>query len=60
VFRDGDTVGNASGSKWCAWDAIVEFHDHHGRRRTPEGAWTRAVEDPGGLKARALELVLAA
>ena len=60
VFCDGDTVGNAPGSKWCAWNAIVEFHDHHGRARTPEGAWTRAIEDPLGLKARALDLVLAA
>src|SRR4051794_20966643 len=28
IFRDGDTVGNAPGSKWCAWNAIVEHHDH--------------------------------
>jgi hypothetical protein len=27
IFRDGDTVGNAPGSKWCAWNAIVEHHD---------------------------------
>src|SRR3954454_11999670 len=60
VFTHGDTVGNAPGSKWCAWNAIVEVHDHHSRARTPEGAWTRAVEDPTGLKARALDLVLAA
>src|SRR4051794_5427253 len=60
IFRDGDTVGNAPGSKWCAWNAIAEFHDHHGRRRTAEGAWTRAVEDPSGLKARAVALVEAA
>src|SRR4051794_9513400 len=60
VFTHGDTVGNAPGSKWCAWNAIVEVHDHHGRARTPEGAWTRAVEDPSRLKARALDLVLAA
>src|SRR3954451_4852283 len=60
VFTEGDTVGNAPGSKWCAWNAIVEVHDHHGRARSPEGAWTRAIEDPGARKARALELVLAA
>jgi phage/plasmid-like protein (TIGR03299 family) len=60
VFTGGDTVGNAPGSKWCAWNAIVEVHDHHGRARTAEGAWTRAIEDQGGRKARALELVLAA
>jgi hypothetical protein len=57
IFRHGDTRGNAAGSKWCAWNAIAEFHDHHGRRRTAEGAWTRAIEDPSGLKARALALV---
>src|SRR3954471_1256208 len=57
VFTHGDTVGNAPGSKWCAWNAIAEVHDHHGRARTPEGAFTRAIEDPSGHKARALELV---
>jgi phage/plasmid-like protein (TIGR03299 family) len=60
IFRDGDTVGNAPGSKWCAWNAIIEHHDHHGRARSPEGAWTRAVEDTSGIKARALALVTAA
>ena len=60
VFDHGDTVGNAPGSKWCAWNAIVEVHDHHARARTAEGAFTRAIEDPAGLKARALDLVLAA
>ena len=60
LFLHGDTVGAAPGSKWCALNAIVEFHDHHGRPRTPEGAFVRKVEDPGGLKGRALDLVLAA
>src|SRR4051812_40810739 len=60
TFRDGDTVGNAPGSKWCAWNAIVEHRDHDRRRRTPEGRWTRVVEDPNGVKARALDLILAA
>ena len=60
IFRHGDAVGNAPGSKWCAWNAIVEHHDHNGRIRSREGAWTRAVEDPAGIKARALELVTAA
>jgi hypothetical protein len=60
VFTNGDTVGNAPGSRWCAWNALVEVHDHHGRGRTAEGAFTRAIEDPAGHKARALELVLAA
>ena len=60
IFRDGDTVGNAPGSKWCAWNAIVEVHDHQSRARTLEEAFTRAIEDPTGHKARALDLVLAA
>ena len=60
VFTNSDTVGNAPGSRWCAWNALVEVHDHHGRGRTAEGAFTRAIEDPAGHKARALELVLAA
>ena len=60
VFTGGDTMGNAPGSKWCAWNAIAEVHDHHGRSRSPEGAFTRAIEDPSGLNARALGLVLAA
>jgi uncharacterized protein DUF932 len=60
LFAHGDTVGNAPGSKWCAWNAIVEFHDHHGRPRTPEGGFVRKLEDPSGLKRRALDLVLAA
>lgn len=58
VFRHGDTVGNAPGSKWAAWNAIAEIHDHHGvRARTPEGAFLRRTEDPLGVKTRALELV---
>lgn len=60
LFRDGPTVGNAPHSKWAAWNAIVEFHDHGGRPRTPEGGFVRRFEDPAGFKARALELVGAA
>jgi hypothetical protein len=60
LFARGDAVGNAPGSKWCAWNAVVEFHDHHGRPRTSEGAFVRKLEDPAGVKRRALELVLAA
>jgi Domain of unknown function (DUF932) len=60
LFRAGDTVGNAPGSKWSALNAIVEFHDHHGRPRSPEGAFVRKLEDPSGLKARAMARVSAA
>jgi phage/plasmid-like protein (TIGR03299 family) len=60
LFRDGPTVGNAPGSKWAAWNAIVEHHDHGGRPRTPEGGFVRRLEDPHGVKGRALELISAA
>ena len=61
LFRDGETVGNAPGSKWAAWNAICEFSDHHGSLpRTPEGAFLRRTEDPHAIKSRALELVSAA
>jgi hypothetical protein len=48
LFARGDTAGNAPGSKWCAWDAIVEQHDHHCGPRTPEGVFVRKLEDPPG------------
>jgi phage/plasmid-like protein (TIGR03299 family) len=60
LFADGETIGNAPGSKWCAWNAIAEFHDHHGHARTSEGAFVRKLEDPAGIKRRGLQLVLAA
>jgi phage/plasmid-like protein (TIGR03299 family) len=60
LFCEGATVGNAPGSKWAAWNAIVEFHDHGGRARTPEGGFVRRFEDPAGVKGRALQLVGAA
>jgi hypothetical protein len=47
------------GSRWCAWNALVEHHDHHGRPRTPEGAFVRKLEDPTGIKRRARELITA-
>ena len=39
IFRQGDTVGNAPGSQWAAWNAIVEHHDHGRRPRSLEGGW---------------------
>ena len=56
TFADGDTVGNAPGSKWCAWNAIVEYHDHHGRPRTSRGRVRAQARGPGrrqGAGARA-------
>jgi hypothetical protein len=61
LFTSGDTVGNAPGSKWAAWNAVCEFQDHHGGRpRTEEGAFVRRTEDPHGTKASALQLIAAA
>jgi phage/plasmid-like protein (TIGR03299 family) len=60
LFAGSETIGNAPGSKWCAWNAIVEHHDHHGRPRTAEGAFVRKLEDPTGIKRRSLELITAA
>ena len=60
LFRRRRHGRHGPGSKWCALNAIVEFHDHHGRPRTPEGAYVRKLEDPAGRKARALELISAA
>lgn len=60
LFSGGETVGNAPGSKWAAWNAVCEWQDHHGARpRTDEGAFLRRTEDPHGVKARALELIAA-
>jgi phage/plasmid-like protein (TIGR03299 family) len=51
LFAGGDTIGNAPGSKWCAWNAIVEHHDHHGRPRTPEGAFCASSRTPAASSA---------
>lgn len=60
LFTEGVTVGNAPGSKWCAYNAIVEHHDHNGRVRSAQGQFVRAFEDPSGFKRRALREVIAA
>jgi phage/plasmid-like protein (TIGR03299 family) len=60
LFLHGETRGNAPGSKWCAWNAVVEHHDHHSNARSSQGIFLRRVEDPTGLKRRALDLIAAA
>ncbi len=60
LSKRGDTIGNAAGSKWSAWNAIVQVYDHNGRARMPESGFVRKVNDPDGFKARALELVASA
>jgi hypothetical protein len=59
LFLHGATVGNAPGSRWCAYNAIVEQHDFAGRARTPQGTFLRRFEDAAGIKARALTLIAA-
>ena len=60
LFSEGATVGNAPGTKWCAANALLEQLEWGTRARSPEGRFLRHISDVGGLKARALELVLAA
>ena len=59
LFLNGDTVGNAPGSKWAALNAIVEFGDSHRPLRSGSERFGRAIDD-GTSKTQALELVLAA
>jgi hypothetical protein len=58
LFSEGATVGNAPGTKWCAANALLEQLEWGTRARSPEGRFLRHISDAGGLKARALELVL--
>jgi phage/plasmid-like protein (TIGR03299 family) len=58
LFSDGATVGNAPGTKWCAANALLEQLEWGTRARSREGRFLRHINDQGGLKARALQLVL--
>ena len=70
LFKNGETVGNAPGTKWCAANAICEFIDYGmpldedklkaGKIKPPKPKLGRAMDDPGLKKARAMELVAAA
>jgi hypothetical protein len=68
---DFDTTGNAPGSKWCAYNALVEYDQHYSRvvvgkdtsdpeRAAAERRFVRATEDPNGIQSRALDLIVAA
>ena len=76
IFRGegehGDTRGNAPGSRWCAYNAIVEYQQHYApvrtdprltlverREREAERRFIRSTDDPTGTQARALELLTA-
>jgi hypothetical protein len=58
LFRDGETVGNAPGSKWAALNAIVEWEDW--QRPVRGERFARIVERPTRARRDALEAVLAA
>jgi phage/plasmid-like protein (TIGR03299 family) len=58
LFSEGATIGNAPGTKWCAANALLEQLEWGSGTRSPEGRFLRHISDQGGLKARALELVL--
>jgi hypothetical protein len=61
IFRGqgpaGDTSGNASGSKWSAANAIVEWSDY-GRRYTKRTSQIQRSFEDGQLKQRGLDLVM--
>jgi phage/plasmid-like protein (TIGR03299 family) len=59
LFLHGKTRGNAPGSKWCGYNAIVEHFEHVRPQRTAQGTFLRHFDDPNGFKARALDLVVA-
>jgi len=60
LFLDGETVGNAPDTKWCALNAIVEYDQHHRAVRTKDPAlaaerrFVRAVADAEDVGTRAL------
>ena len=56
---NGDTTGNAPGSKWCAANAIAEYADY-GRKMTKRGNQVARSFDDNVIKQRGLELILAA
>jgi hypothetical protein len=55
----GDTTGNSPGTKWTAFNAIVEHLDYGRRYTARKNQVQRSFEDTA-LKQRALELVSAA
>lgn len=66
-----DTTGNAPGTKWCAYNALVEYDQHYSRvvvgkdssdpeRAAAERRFVRATEDPNAVQSRALDLIVAA
>jgi len=55
---NGDTTGNAPGTKWCAANAIAEYADY-GRKMTKRGNQVARSFDDNSMKQRGFDLVLA-
>jgi phage/plasmid-like protein (TIGR03299 family) len=55
----GDTTGNAGGTKWCAFQSVVEYADYGRRYTVKSNQVARSFED-SALKEQALALVRAA
>jgi phage/plasmid-like protein (TIGR03299 family) len=62
LFKEGRTVGNAPGTRWCGINAILEHyqHDQGGTRVSTQGRFLRATHDSEGFGRKALDLVIAA
>lgn len=56
---DGDTTGNAPGTKWAAVNAVGEWSDWYRQRNKNTEQMLRSFED-GALKQRALKALVAA
>ena len=55
--KDGDTRGNAPGTKWCAANAIAEYTDY-GRKMTKRGNQVARSFEDNAIKQRGFDLVL--
>jgi hypothetical protein len=58
LFADGDTQGNAPGTKWAAVNAIIEHADWIRPVTAGSQRFARVIDD-GGRKTRVLELIAA-
>jgi phage/plasmid-like protein (TIGR03299 family) len=59
LFLEGDTIGNAPGSKWAGLNAVTEYLDYGRKVKSADSLFDRTMLDVDGLKRRAAELVIA-
>jgi phage/plasmid-like protein (TIGR03299 family) len=50
LFVDGQTRGNAPGTKWCAANALLEHIEWQSTVRSDHGRFVRHIEDPQGSR----------